>query len=96
MAVTGSQTRPGDFATFQVWDNQLLSGAGLQSALGRLVVPWYFRMIVFNLKHLADQGNAEGQCWSGVCLRDGLGISKDLKGAEYYLKLSADQRNAER
>jgi TPR repeat protein/serine/threonine protein kinase len=29
-----------------------------------------------------------------VCLRDGIGISKDLKGAAHHFKLSADQGNA--
>jgi TPR repeat protein len=39
-----------------------------------------------SLRLLADQGNAVGQWRYGVCLRDGIGISKDLKGAAHYLK----------
>jgi TPR repeat protein len=30
-----------------------------------------------------------------VCLREGIGISKDLKGAAHLFKLSADQGNAD-
>jgi TPR repeat protein len=43
----------------------------------------------------SDQGNAFGQCYYGLCLRDGTGISKDLKGAAHYFKLSSDQGNVE-
>jgi TPR repeat protein len=46
------------------------------------------------IRFLADQGNADGQCGYGVCLRDGKGISTDMKSAAHYFKLSADQGNA--
>jgi TPR repeat protein len=43
---------------------------------------------------LAERGNADCQCCYGLCLRDGIGISTDLKRAVHYFKLSADQGNA--
>jgi TPR repeat protein len=42
----------------------------------------------------ADQGNSSGQCKYGVCLQNGLGITKDLSGAAEYYRLSADQGNS--
>jgi TPR repeat protein len=48
-----------------------------------------------NLRLLVDQGNADSQWRYGLCLRDGTGISKDLRGAAHYFKLSADQGNAD-
>jgi TPR repeat protein len=41
----------------------------------------------------ADQGNADGQWLDGDCLRDGIGISQDLRGAAHSCKLSPDQGN---
>jgi TPR repeat protein len=46
------------------------------------------------LRFWADEGNAVCQWCYGECLHDGIGISKDLKGAAQYFKLSADQGNA--
>jgi hypothetical protein len=48
-----------------------------------------------SVKLSADQGSAFGQCCHGMCLWDGIEVSKDLKGAAHYFKLSADQGNAE-
>jgi TPR repeat protein len=48
-----------------------------------------------SLKFSADQGNADAQYRYGVCLREGIGISRDLQGAARYFKLSADQGNAD-
>jgi hypothetical protein len=48
-----------------------------------------------SLRFQADQGNADGQWRHSVCLRDGIGISKEVKSATHYLKLSADQGNAD-
>jgi TPR repeat protein len=45
--------------------------------------------------YAADQGNADGQCLYGECLRDGRGIRMDLGGAVHYFKLAADQGNAD-
>jgi tRNA A-37 threonylcarbamoyl transferase component Bud32 len=45
-------------------------------------------------KALADQGNAWGQNNYGNCLKNGLGVGKNLSEAAKYYKLSADQGNA--
>jgi TPR repeat protein len=39
----------------------------------------------------ADQGNANGQYWYGICLRDGTGTSENQSEAAKYFKLSADE-----
>jgi TPR repeat protein len=49
--------------------------------LGRFSGPLDLRTRADYFKQLADQGDASGQCFYGICLQDGLGFSKDLKGA---------------
>jgi TPR repeat protein len=45
-------------------------------------------------KLAADQGNSEGQRSYGLCLENGIGVSKNLPEAAKYFKLSADQGNS--
>jgi TPR repeat protein len=42
-------------------------------------------------KLAADQRYADAQNKYGLCLQNGEGVSKDLRGAAHYYKLAADQ-----
>jgi TPR repeat protein len=46
------------------------------------------------LKQDADRGDSSAQFNYGNCLKNGKGVSKDLKEAARYYKMSADQGNA--
>lgn len=47
------------------------------------------------LQKLADSGNELGQVRYAHCLKNGIGIEKDIEKAFHYYKLSADQGNSE-
>jgi TPR repeat protein len=44
-----------------------------------------------NLKLTADRRDAVAQYNYRICLQNGEGVSKDLKGAAHYFKVAADQ-----
>jgi TPR repeat protein len=44
-----------------------------------------------DLQLTADQGNAAAHNNHGICLRNGDGVSINLRGAAHYFKLAADQ-----
>jgi TPR repeat protein len=47
------------------------------------------------LKLSADQGNAAGQYHWGMCLLEGIIVTRDVAAAVQYLKLSAQNGNPE-